>query len=51
MPHQDEMFTVGAVSMPGSAPFPCLIMYPYDAKLGFAQRVNDTDAAREKLRG
>ncbi|MFO0519369.1 MAG: hypothetical protein ACK515_02955 [bacterium] len=46
--------------MPGSTPFPCLIVYPDDAKLGFkhisasienaigelAQWVNDMDAAR-----
>lgn len=60
MPDQDGPLTVGAVSMPGSTPFPCLIVYPDDAKLGFkhisasienaigelAQWVNDMDAAR-----
>ena len=65
MPDQDGTLTAGAVSMPGSAPFPCLIMCPDDSKPGLerisasienaigelAQWVNDMDAAREMLLG
>ena len=35
MSDQDEILTGGTVSMPGSAPFPNLIMYPDNARLGF----------------
>jgi len=60
---QDGILTIGAVSMPGSAPFVRLMMYPDGHKLGveriaasvenaigkLGDVVNDVDAAREKL--
>ena len=60
---QDGILTIGAVSMPGSAPFVRLMMYPDGHKLGveriaasvenaifrLAEVVYDVDAAREKL--
>jgi L-seryl-tRNA(Ser) seleniumtransferase len=60
---EDGVLTIGAVSMPGSAPVVRLMMYPDGARLGveriaasvenaigkLAQTVNDIDAAREKL--
>jgi L-seryl-tRNA(Ser) seleniumtransferase len=62
---QDGILTIGAVSMPGSAPVLRLMMYPDGAKLGveriaasvenamsaLSEVVNDVDAAREKLLG
>jgi L-seryl-tRNA(Ser) seleniumtransferase len=62
---QDGILTIGAVSMPGSAPVVRLMMYPDGARLGIeriaasvenaisklAEVVNDVDAAREKLLG
>lgn len=62
---QDGILTIGAVSMPGSAPVVRLMMYPDGAKLGveriaasvenaisrLGEVVNDVDAAREKLLG
>jgi len=62
---QDGILTIGAVSMPGSAPFLRLMMYPDGHKLGveriaasvenaigkLGEVVNDVDAAREKLLG
>jgi L-seryl-tRNA(Ser) seleniumtransferase len=60
---QDGILTIGAVSMPGSAPVVRLMMYPDGHKLGVERIaasvenaidklgavVNDVDAAREKL--
>lgn len=60
---QDGILTIGAVSMPGSAPFVRLMMYPDGHKLGveriaasvenaisrLGEVVYDVDAAREKL--
>jgi L-seryl-tRNA(Ser) seleniumtransferase len=60
---QDGILTIGAVSMPGSAPFVRLMMYPDGHRLGveriaasvenaiskLGEVVNDLDAAREKL--
>jgi L-seryl-tRNA(Ser) seleniumtransferase len=60
---EDGILTIGAVSMPGSAPVLRLMMYPDGARLGveriaasvenaiskLADTVNDVDAAREKL--
>jgi L-seryl-tRNA(Ser) seleniumtransferase len=62
---QDGILTIGAVSMPGSAPVLRLMMYPDGARLGveriaasvenaitkLGEVVNDTDAVREKLLG
>jgi len=62
---QDGILTIGAVSMPGSAPVLRLMMYPDGHKLGveriaasvdnaisrLGDVVNDPDAAREKLLG
>ena len=62
---QDGILTIGAVSMPGSAPVVRLMMYPDGHKLGveriaasvdnaiskLGDIVNDVDAAREKLLG
>jgi L-seryl-tRNA(Ser) seleniumtransferase len=62
---QDGILTIGAVSMPGSAPVMRLMMYPDGHKLGveriaasvenaiskLSEVVNDVDAAREKLLG
>jgi len=62
---QDGILTIGAVSMPGSAPVVRLMMYPDGAKLGIERIaasvenaistlggvVNDVDAARAKLLG
>ncbi|HEV7803490.1 MAG TPA: hypothetical protein VGP15_20630, partial [Burkholderiales bacterium] len=62
---QDGILTIGAVSMPGSAPVMRLMMYPDGHKLGveriaasvenaiskLSEVVNDIDAAREKLLG
>jgi L-seryl-tRNA(Ser) seleniumtransferase len=62
---QDGILTIGAVSMPGSAPVVRLMMYPDGHKLGveriaasvdnaiskLGEVVNDLDAAREKLLG
>ncbi|HZO14698.1 MAG TPA: hypothetical protein VFB62_15600 [Polyangiaceae bacterium] len=62
---QDGILTIGAVSMPGSAPVVRLMMYPDGHKLGveriaasvenaiskLGEVVNDVDAAREKLLG
>jgi L-seryl-tRNA(Ser) seleniumtransferase len=62
---QDGILTIGAVSMPGSAPVVRLMMYPDGHKLGveriaasvenaigkLGELVNDVDAAREKLLG
>ncbi len=62
---QDGILTIGAVSMPGSAPVVRLMMYPDGHKLGveriaasvenaiskLAEVVNDVGAAREKLLG
>jgi L-seryl-tRNA(Ser) seleniumtransferase len=62
---QDGILTIGAVSMPGSAPVVRLMMYPDGHKLGveriaasvenaiskLGDVVNDLDAAREKLLG
>ena len=62
---QDGILTIGAVSMPGSAPVLRLMMYPDGARLGVeriaasvenaiarvGEIVSDVDAAREKLLG
>lgn len=62
---QDGVLTIGAVSMPGSAPVLRLMMYPDGARLGveriaasvehaigkLGEVVNDVDAVREKLLG
>jgi L-seryl-tRNA(Ser) seleniumtransferase len=62
---QDGILTIGAVSMPGSAPVLRLMMYPDGHRLGveriaasvenaitkLGEVVNDVDAAREKLLG
>ena len=62
---QDGILTIGAVSMPGSAPVVRLMMYPDGHRLGveriaasvenaiskLGEVVNDVDAAREKLLG
>jgi L-seryl-tRNA(Ser) seleniumtransferase len=62
---QDGILTIGAVSMPGSAPVLRLMMYPDGGKLGveriaasvenaiskLGELVNDVDSAREKLLG
>jgi L-seryl-tRNA(Ser) seleniumtransferase len=62
---QDGILTIGAVSMPGSAPVLRLMMYPDGARLGveriaasvenaigkLGEVVNDVDAVREKLLG
>jgi L-seryl-tRNA(Ser) seleniumtransferase len=62
---QDGILTIGAVSMPGSAPVLRLMMYPDGHRLGveriaasvenaisrLGDVVNDVDAAREKLLG
>ena len=62
---QDGVLTIGAVSMPGSAPVVRLMMYPDGQKLGveriaasvengiskLAEVLNDVDAARERLLG
>ncbi|HEX2829806.1 MAG TPA: hypothetical protein VHP37_25895 [Burkholderiales bacterium] len=62
---EDGILTIGAVSMPGSAPVLRLMMYPDGGRLGveriaasvenaigkLAKCVNDVDAAREKLLG
>lgn len=62
---QDGILTIGAVSMPGSAPVVRLMMYPDGARLGveriaasvenaiakLGEVVNDVEAAREKLLG
>ena len=62
---EDGILTIGAVSMPGSAPVLRLMMYPDGHKLGveriaasvenaiskLAEVVDDVDAAREKLLG
>ncbi|MGH8666770.1 MAG: hypothetical protein ACREUX_21110 [Burkholderiales bacterium] len=62
---QDGILTIGAVSMPGSAPVLRLMMYPDGARLGveriaasvenalgkLSEVVNDVDAVREKLLG
>jgi L-seryl-tRNA(Ser) seleniumtransferase len=62
---QDGILTIGAVSMPGSAPVVRLMMYPDGHKLGveriaasvesaidkLGEVVDDVDAAREKLLG
>jgi L-seryl-tRNA(Ser) seleniumtransferase len=61
----DGILTIGAVSMPGSAPAVRLMMYPDGARLGIekiaasldhsiselAKSLDDLDAAREKLLG
>jgi L-seryl-tRNA(Ser) seleniumtransferase len=61
----DGILTIGAVSMPGSAPVLRLMMYPDGGRLGveriaasvenalgkLAETVTDVDAAREKLLG
>jgi L-seryl-tRNA(Ser) seleniumtransferase len=61
----DGILTIGAVSMPGSAPAVRLMMYPDGPKLGIekiaaslehginelAKSIDDLDAAREKLLG
>jgi L-seryl-tRNA(Ser) seleniumtransferase len=61
----DGILTIGAVSMPGSAPVLRLMMYPDGARLGveriaasvenalgkLSEVVNDVDAVREKLLG
>ena len=65
MLHHDGILTIGAVSMPGSAPALRLMMYPDGARLGIeriaasldhsinalANSLYDLDAAREKLLG
>lgn len=62
---QDGILTIGAVSMPGSAPVVRLMMYPDGGRLGveriaasvehaigkLGEVVNDVDAARERLLG
>lgn len=62
---QDGILTIGAVSMPGSAPVLRLMMYPDGGRLGveriaasvenaigkLGEVVNDVDAVREKLLG
>ncbi|MPZ44989.1 MAG: hypothetical protein GEV05_16625 [Betaproteobacteria bacterium] len=62
---EDGILTIGAVSMPGSAPVLRLMMYPDGARLGverisasvenalgkLGDVVNDVDAVREKLLG
>jgi L-seryl-tRNA(Ser) seleniumtransferase len=62
---EDGILTIGAVSMPGSAPVLRLMMYPDGARLGveriaasvenalgkLGEVVNDVDAVREKLLG
>lgn len=62
---QDGILTIGAVSMPGSAPVVRLMMYPDGAKLGveriaasvenafgtLGSMLHDADAARERLLG
>jgi L-seryl-tRNA(Ser) seleniumtransferase len=62
---QDGILTIGAVSMPGSAPVVRLMMYPDGHRLGveriaasldhaisqLGKVLNDVDAAREKLLG
>jgi L-seryl-tRNA(Ser) seleniumtransferase len=61
----DGILTIGAVSMPGSAPAVRLMMYPDGARLGLeriaasldhsiselAKSLDDVDAACEKLLG
>jgi len=65
MLEKDGVLTIGAVSMPGSAPVVRLMMYPDGPKLGIeriaaslengisrlASVIDDTDAAREQLLG
>ena len=65
MLEQDGVLTIGAVSMPGSAPVVRLMMYPDGPRLGveriaaslengisrLAEVLDDTDAAREQLLG
>ncbi|MGZ8155177.1 MAG: hypothetical protein ACXWUK_07755 [Burkholderiales bacterium] len=65
MLEQDGVLTIGAVSMPGSAPVVRLMMYPDGPRLGIeriaaslengiarlSKVLNDTDAAREQLLG
>ena len=65
MLEQDGILTIGAVSMPGSAPVVRLMMYPDGARLGveriaasleagigrLAQVIDDVDAARAQLLG
>ena len=65
MLEKDGVLTIGAVSMPGSAPVVRLMMYPDGAKLGIeriaaslengisrlAQVLDDTDTARTQLLG
>jgi L-seryl-tRNA(Ser) seleniumtransferase len=65
MLQQDGILTIGAVSMPGSAPVVRLMMYPDGHRLGvekiaaslehsvsqLGKVLNDVDAAREKLLG
>jgi L-seryl-tRNA(Ser) seleniumtransferase len=65
MLEQDGILTIGAVSMPGSAPVVRLMMYPDGHRLGveriaaslehsiskLGEALNDVDGAREKLLG
>jgi L-seryl-tRNA(Ser) seleniumtransferase len=65
MLEQDGVLTIGAVSMPGSAPVVRLMMYPDGSRLGIerivasldssierlAEVIDDVDAAREQLLG
>ena len=65
MLEQDGVLTIGAVSMPGSAPVMRLMMYPDGSRLGMerivasldssidrlAEVIDDVDAAREQLLG
>ena len=65
MLEQDGVLTIGAVSMPGSAPVMRLMMYPDGSRLGMerivaaldssidrlAEIIDDVDAAREQLLG
>lgn len=65
MLEQDGILTIGAVSMPGSAPVVRLMMYPDGRRLGverivaslesgigrLAEVIDDVDAAREQLLG
>ena len=65
MLEQDGVLTIGAVSMPGSAPALRLMMYPDGSKLGveriaaslengiarLSRVIDDVDAARSQLLG
>jgi L-seryl-tRNA(Ser) seleniumtransferase len=65
MLEQDGVLTIGAVSMPGSAPVVRLMMYPDGSRLGIerivasldssierlSEVIDDVDAAREQLLG